>query len=52
MRTLATLGHPYSDEDIDAAPAALEGKTELDALIAYLQSLGRASRGAPSHDLG
>lgn len=40
MRTLVKLGHPYSDEEIAAAPAALEGKTELDAVVAYLQSLG------------
>ena len=45
MRTLATLGRPYSAKDIDEAPAALEGRTELDALIAYLQSLGRAGAG-------
>ncbi|MEZ5653393.1 MAG: cytochrome-c oxidase, cbb3-type subunit II [Burkholderiaceae bacterium] len=42
MRTLRMLGHPYSDEEIAAAPKALEGKTELDALIAYLQVLGTA----------
>jgi cytochrome c oxidase cbb3-type subunit 2 len=47
MRTLRMLGHPYSDEDIAAAPAALEGKTELDAVTAYLQSLGRSMQGAP-----
>ena len=41
MKTLRTLGHPYSDEEIEAADAALEGMTEMDALIAYLQSLGR-----------
>jgi cytochrome c oxidase cbb3-type subunit 2 len=40
MRTLRTLGDPYSDGDIDAAPKAVEGKTELDALVAYLQGLG------------
>ncbi len=40
MSTLVILGHPYSDAEIDAAPAALEGKTELDAVVAYLQSLG------------
>ncbi len=40
MKTLVILGHPYSDAEIEAAPAALEGKTELDAVIAYLQSLG------------
>lgn len=40
MRVLRRLGHPYTDEEIDAAPSALEGLTELDALIAYLQILG------------
>ena len=40
LETLRTLGVPYSDADIEAAPKALEGKTELDALIAYLQGLG------------
>jgi cytochrome c oxidase cbb3-type subunit 2 len=40
MRTLRRLGDPYTDADIAAAPAAVEGKTEMDALIAYLQGLG------------
>ena len=40
METLRTLGAPYSDAEIEAAPQALEGKTEMDALIAYLQGLG------------
>ena len=40
MSTLVVLGHPYTDAEIEAAPAALEGKTELDAVVAYLQSLG------------
>jgi len=40
METLRTLGAPYSDEEIENAPQTLEGKTELDALIAYLQGLG------------
>lgn len=46
MRGLRALGHPYSDEEIAAAADALAGKTELDAMIAYLQSLGagRAAR--------
>jgi cytochrome c oxidase cbb3-type subunit II len=35
-------GTPYSEEDIKNAPAELEGKTEMDALIAYLQGLGTA----------
>lgn len=40
MRALRMLGDPYSDADIAAAPEAVKGKTELDALIAYLQDLG------------
>ena len=42
LSVLRTLGTPYTDEDIKGAAAAVEGKSELDALIAYLQSLGRA----------
>ena len=42
MRVLRTLGHPYTDEQIESAPKELEGKTEMDAIIAYLQSLGTA----------
>jgi cytochrome c oxidase cbb3-type subunit 2 len=34
------LGVPYSDEDIAGAQVAVQGKTEMEALIAYLQSLG------------
>ncbi|HQT32322.1 MAG TPA: cytochrome-c oxidase, cbb3-type subunit II, partial [Acidovorax defluvii] len=40
MRALNTMGHGYSDQDISEAPGALTGKTELEAVIAYLQSLG------------
>jgi cytochrome c oxidase cbb3-type subunit 2 len=40
MQALKKLGHPYSDEEIAAAPKALVDKTEQDALIAYLQGLG------------
>jgi len=40
LETLRILGAPYSDVEIEAAAATLEGKTELDALIAYLQGLG------------
>ena len=43
MRALRALGDPYSDADIAAAPKAVEGKTELDALVAYLQGLGVAA---------
>lgn len=48
MRTLRKLGDPYSDADIAAAPAAVEGKTELDALIAYLQGLGIKNEPVPA----
>ena len=40
MKALRLLGVPYTDEDIAGAKAALEGKTELDAVIDYLQNLG------------
>jgi len=40
MRALRMLGDPYSDADIAAAPDAVAGRTELDALVAYLQDLG------------
>ena len=43
MRTLNIVGHGYTEEDISGAPAALEGKTEMDALIAYLQVLGTSA---------
>jgi len=46
MNALRMLGHPYSDEQIAAGPSKLEGKNELDAIIAYLQVLGTAGRGA------
>lgn len=42
MKALQRLGHPYTDEEIEAAPALLEGVTEVDALVAYLQVLGAA----------
>jgi len=42
MEVMRLLGSPYSDEDIANAPQALEGKTELDAIIAYLQGMGTA----------
>jgi len=42
LRALRTLGAPYTDEDIKGARKALEGKSEMDALIAYLQGLGTA----------
>ena len=42
MKVLRNLGSPYSDAEIEAAPAMLEGRTEMDAMIAYLQGLGVA----------
>jgi cytochrome c oxidase cbb3-type subunit 2 len=42
LEVLRTLGTPYTDEDIAGAAAAVDGRTEMDALIAYLQSLGRS----------
>ena len=42
MRALRTVGVPYTDAEIAAAPAELAGKTELDAMVAYLQGLGLA----------
>jgi len=42
MKALRKVGVPYTDEEIQGARKALEGKTELDALVAYLQGLGTA----------
>lgn len=40
MEALRTVGVPYTDEDIAGAAAAVDGKKEIDALVAYLQQLG------------
>ena len=40
MEALRFLGVPYTDEDIAGAQNAVKGTTELDAVVAYLQSLG------------
>jgi cytochrome c oxidase cbb3-type subunit 2 len=40
MAALRTVGVPYTDEDIATADAAVTGKKEVDALVAYLQQLG------------
>ena len=42
MRALRVVGVPYTDEEIAKAPEELQGKDEMDAMVAYLQSLGRA----------
>ena len=43
MKTLNIVGHGYTEQEITEAPALLEGKTEMDALIAYLQVLGTSA---------
>lgn len=42
LKALRLLGDPYTDEDIANAADAVRGRTELDALVAYLQGLGLA----------
>jgi len=41
MNALRRLGVPYTDEEIAAAAGDVQGKTEMDAIVAYLQVLGR-----------
>ena len=40
MEVMRTLGVPYTDADIEEGVASVEGKTEMDAMVAYLQVLG------------
>ncbi|OLU35679.1 cytochrome-c oxidase, cbb3-type subunit II [Pseudomonas sp. PA27(2017)] len=42
LKAMRFLGVPYTDDDIAGASAAVKGKTEMDALVAYLQVLGTA----------
>ena len=42
MRVLRKLGVPYTDDEINKASEMLRGKTEMDAIVAYLQGLGTA----------
>ncbi|MEE4160962.1 MAG: cytochrome-c oxidase, cbb3-type subunit II [Woeseiaceae bacterium] len=44
MKTLKMMGDPYTDDQIAGAADAVEGKTEMEALIAYLQGLGTNPR--------
>jgi cytochrome c oxidase cbb3-type subunit 2 len=44
MRALKRLGDPYTEQEIQGAAAELKGKSEMDALIAYLQVLGTSLR--------
>jgi cytochrome c oxidase cbb3-type subunit 2 len=55
MRALRAVGVPYGDADLAAAAAAVEGKTAMDALVAYTVTLGKAvdrSKKPGSVDLG
>jgi cytochrome c oxidase cbb3-type subunit 2 len=48
MRALRVVGVPYTDADVAGAPQAVQGKTHMDALVAYVLSLGKAvNRGGP-----
>jgi cytochrome c oxidase cbb3-type subunit 2 len=40
LKALKKLGHPYAEEEINNAAKQLEGRTEMDAMVAYLQGLG------------
>jgi cytochrome c oxidase cbb3-type subunit 2 len=44
MKALRTVGVPYTDADIAGAAEAVNGKTELEAVITYLQGLGIAAK--------
>src|SRR3546814_13236605 len=51
MTALRRLGDPYTDEEIAQAPADVAGKTELDAVVAYLQGLGKHAPRGNRHGL-
>ena len=44
MKALRTVGVPYTDAEVAAAAEAVKGRTEIEALIAYLQVLGTAKK--------
>jgi cytochrome c oxidase cbb3-type subunit 2 len=52
MRALARVGVPYTDEQIAAAAGEVQGKTQMDAVIAFLQSLGTPAAAAVTADAG
>jgi len=54
LRALSRVGVPYTEQEIVESEKAVAGKTEEDALIAYLQVMGTAikSRGAPVKPIG
>jgi cytochrome c oxidase cbb3-type subunit 2 len=50
VKAMRVLGVPYTDEDINNAAASVEGKTEMDAMVAYLQVLGTMIKFEPGRD--
>ncbi len=50
LKAMRVLGVPYTDGDIQGAAAAVEGKTEMQALVAYLQVLGTMIKFEPGRD--
>ena len=44
LQALRMLGVPYSDQDIQAVAAQVQGKTEMDATVAYMQVLGTMAK--------
>ncbi len=50
VKAMKVLGVPYTDEDINNAAASVEGKTEMQALVAYLQVLGTMIKFEPGRD--
>jgi cytochrome c oxidase cbb3-type subunit 2 len=50
LKAMKVLGVPYSDEEILGAAEFVEGKTEMDALVAYLQVLGTMIQFEPGRD--
>jgi cytochrome c oxidase cbb3-type subunit 2 len=50
LRAMKALGVPYTDDDINGAAEAVEGKTEMQALVAYLQVLGTMVKFEPGRE--
>ena len=50
VKAMKVLGVPYTDEQINGAAASVEGKTEMQALVAYLQVLGTMVKFEPGRD--
>lgn len=50
LRAMKALGVPYTDDDINGAAESVEGKTEMQAMVAYLQVLGTMVKFEPGRD--